>query len=68
MPRRDAASDRTHLVMAAGNRTIAGRLGRAPSTISREIRRHGGIATYRAAAADSDAWAAAGLQLVFHPA
>lgn len=37
-------------------RTIAGRLGRAPSTISREIRRHGGIATYRAAAADSEAW------------
>ena len=37
-------------------RAIAQRLRRAPSTISREIRRHGGTATYRAATADSEAW------------
>lgn len=37
-------------------RSIARRLGRAPSSISREIHRHGGALTYRAAAADSEAW------------
>lgn len=37
-------------------RSIARALGRAPSTISREIRRHGGIDTYRAAAADAETW------------
>ena len=37
-------------------RGIAARLGRAPSTISREIRRHGGATEYRAAAADEAAW------------
>lgn len=40
-------------------RSIAQRMGRAPSTISREIRRHGGKATYRATVADADAWALA---------
>jgi IS30 family transposase len=40
-------------------RGIAKRLGRAASTISREIARHGGMATYRAAAADAQAWALA---------
>lgn len=40
-------------------RVIAHRLGRAPSTISREIRRHGGETEYRAAAADAAAWQAA---------
>lgn len=35
---------------------IAATLGRAPSTISREIRRHGGHAHYRAALADQAAW------------
>lgn len=40
-------------------RGIARRLGRAASTISREIHRHGAIATYRAAAADAEAWALA---------
>lgn len=37
-------------------RAIAGRLGRAPSTISRELRRHGGRLRYRAHAADARAW------------
>ena len=37
-------------------RAVARQLGRAPSTISREIRRHGGRAAYRAAAADQRAW------------
>lgn len=37
-------------------RAIARRLTRAPSTISREIRRHGGPTHYRAAAADRRAW------------
>jgi len=37
-------------------RGVARRLGRAPSTISREIQRHGGPAGYRAAAADAAAW------------
>jgi IS30 family transposase len=40
-------------------RRIAQRLGRAPSTVSREIGRHGGSVTYRAAAADIKAWALA---------
>lgn len=37
-------------------RTIAERLGRAPSTVSREIRRHGGCRQYRASVADGRAW------------
>ena len=37
-------------------RGVARRLGRAPSTISREIRRHGGAAHYRATEADAEAW------------
>ncbi len=37
-------------------RRIACRLGRAPSTVSREVRRHGGRTRYRAAAADGRAW------------
>jgi IS30 family transposase len=40
-------------------RAIAQRLGRAPSTISREIRRHGGPLQYRAGVADAAAWRAA---------
>ena len=44
--------------MAAGVslRSVARRLGRAPSTISRELRRNGGHRGYRAAAADKRAW------------
>lgn len=37
-------------------RQIAARLGRAPSTISREVRRNGGAVRYRAAKADTLAW------------
>jgi IS30 family transposase len=37
-------------------RSIAAQLGRAPSTVSREIRRHGGQADYRATEADHAAW------------
>ncbi|WP_079186565.1 IS30 family transposase [Streptomyces sp. CB01580] len=37
-------------------RTIAGRLGRASSTVSREVSRHGGREKYRAADADERAW------------
>ena len=37
-------------------RAIARQLGRAPSTISREVRRNGGRAAYRAAASDQAAW------------
>ena len=44
------------LAAGAGVRRLARRLGRAPSTISREIRRHGGAAAYRASVADAAAW------------
>ena len=44
--------------VAAGEpaRQIARRLGRAPSTVCRELARHGGRAGYRAAGADAAAW------------
>ena len=45
------------LAMARSIRQIATTLGRAPSTVSREIHRHGGAPTYRAAEADTQAWA-----------
>jgi IS30 family transposase len=38
-------------------RAVAARLGRHPSTISREVARHGGRKKYRAARADERAWA-----------
>jgi len=47
------------VAMAEGVRSLARRLARAPSTISREIERHGGRARYRANDADRAAWAAA---------
>ena len=37
-------------------RSIAAQLGRAPSTVSRELRRNGGRAAYRASEADRAAW------------
>lgn len=37
-------------------RSIARRLDRAPSTISREVRRNGGSKDFRAAASDARAW------------
>ena len=40
-------------------RAIAAQLGRAPSTISREVARHGGRRGYRAGRADAEAWASA---------
>ncbi len=47
------------LASACSLRQIARRLGRAPSTVSREVRRHGGRAWYRAEAAEARAWARA---------
>jgi len=38
-------------------RQIARRLGRAPSSVSREVRRHGGRDRYRAETAEAGAWA-----------
>jgi len=38
-------------------RQISRELGRAPSTVSRDVRRHGGRRRYRAAVADRRAWA-----------
>lgn len=43
----------------ASLRSIAERLGRAPSTVSREVARHGGRDRYRATRADDRAWRAA---------
>ena len=37
-------------------RTIALQIGRSPSTVSREIERNGGYASYRASVADEAAW------------
>jgi IS30 family transposase len=44
--------------IAAGRsiRRIAENLGRAPSTVSREVRRNGGCGAYRASEADTRAW------------
>lgn len=44
------------LSMKQSLRLIARRLGRAPSTISREVRRNGGRTGYRATASDQVAW------------
>ncbi len=59
--------------LAAGDslRTIATRLGRAPSTVSREVKRHGGRGRYRALHADTAAHKAARrpkpCKLALHP-
>jgi IS30 family transposase len=44
------------LVAGHSIRSVATRLGRAPSTISREINRNGGRGWYRASGADQAAW------------
>lgn len=44
------------LAMGGSIRQMAAKLGRAPSTISREIHRHGGAHRYRASEADTRAW------------
>ena len=59
------------LVAGHSIRSIAAMLGRSPSTISREIRRNGGAAQYRASHADQAAWDRAhrpkACKLVLHP-
>lgn len=44
------------LAVSESMRGIAARIGRSASTVSREIRRHGGVDRYRAAPADRMAW------------
>ena len=44
------------LVIGDSIRAIAARIGRAPSTVSREIKRNGGRVGYRASVADDAAW------------
>lgn len=44
------------LVAGDSLRLIAGRLGRAPSTVSREVKANGGRRGYRAHRADTQAW------------
>lgn len=44
------------LVAGHSLRSIARKLKRAPSTISREVRRNGGVRRYRATASDAAAW------------
>ena len=44
------------LVIGHSIRAIAARIGRAPSTVSREIERNGGQSGYRANQADCAAW------------
>ena len=44
------------LVSGLSLRTIASQLGRAPSTISREVKRNGGVLSYRASEAEKAAW------------
>ena len=47
------------IVVQRSIRSIATIVGRSPSTVSREVRRNGGHARYRAAHADAQAWARA---------
>jgi IS30 family transposase len=59
------------IVAASSIRSIASSLGRAASTVSREINRNGGCSRYRAAAADKRAWSEAlrpkPCKLALHP-
>ena len=59
------------IVAARSIRSIASSLGRAASTVSREINRNGGCRRYRAAAADKRAWSEAlrpkPCKLALHP-
>lgn len=61
-----------HLAADVTLRHIARTLGRAPSTISREVQRHGGRRRYRARVADAAAWQQAQrpkpCRLATHPA
>src|SRR5206468_6233359 len=54
LPEREEIS--RSLVAGKSIRLIAALLGRAPSTISREIKRNGGQGCYRAIQADQAAW------------
>ena len=49
-------SEREEIACQLSIRQIALSIGRPPSTISREIKRHGGRGKYRASAADLKAW------------
>ena len=59
------------LVNGHSLRRIAGGLGRAPSTVSREVARNGGAGPYRAEASDRQAWRRAlrpkACKLAIHP-
>ena len=55
LPEREAIS--RGLASGTSLRQISYQLRRAPSTVSREVRRHGGRRRYRAAPADAAAWA-----------
>ncbi len=44
------------IVAGYSMRSIAAKLGRAPSTVSREIKRNGGQESYRSSQADKSAW------------
>ncbi len=55
LPEREAIS--RGLARGTSVRQISRQLRRAPSTVSREVRRHGGRRRYRAATADAAAWA-----------
>ena len=67
-PGRLSLADREEISrgLAAGLslRSIAAGLGRAPSTVSREVAGHGGRDRYRAAPADQLAWSRAGRRKV----
>jgi IS30 family transposase len=57
LPEREVIS--RGIVAGRSIRSMAGLLGRSPSTVSREVRRNGGYDRYRAVTADERAWARA---------